>query len=125
MTVVRYILGVLLVLGALNAFAGGCYGLAGAKGIPTEWLRGSPFRDYFVPSLVLLVIVGGTFLVAGVAVFARWRHDRLLALAAGGIVSSWLAVQVAIIGYVSWMQPATAIAGAVVLGLARRLPKSS
>jgi peptidoglycan/LPS O-acetylase OafA/YrhL len=119
---VRYSLGTLLAFAALNAFAGGYYGLAGAKGVPKEWLRGSAFPDYFVPSLILVVIVGGSFLLATVAVFARWRHDRLLATAAAVIVFGWLAVQVAIIGYLSWMQPATAIGAALVLMLARRLP---
>src|SRR3954451_11178647 len=120
----RYSLGALLAFAALNAFAGGSYGLAGAKGIPREWLRGSPFPDYFVPSLVLVVVVGGTFLLATVAVFARWRHARVLAMAAAVIVFGWLAIEIAIIGYVSWMQPATAIGGALVLALAWRLRPS-
>ena len=121
----RYILGTLLAFAALNAFAGGAYGLAGAKGVPKEWLRGSPFPDYFLPSLVLVVVVGASFLLAAVAVFARWRHDRLLAIAAAAILFGWLAIEVAIIGYVSWMQPATAIGGALVLVLARQLPSPS
>ncbi len=119
----RYILGSLLTFAALNALAGGYYGLAGAKGVPKEWLRGSPFPDYFVPSLILVGVVGGSFVLAAVAVFARWRHDRLLAIAAAAIVLGWLAVEVAIIGHVSWMQPATAIGGALVLALAWKLEK--
>ena len=117
----RYGLGALLAFAALNAFAGGYYGLAGAKGVPREWLRGSPFPDYFVPSLILVVVVGGSLLWATVAVFARWRNDRLLAVAAAAIVFGWLAIEVAIIGYVSWMQPATAVGGALVLALAWQL----
>ncbi len=121
----RNILGALLGFAALNAFAGGSYGLLGAKGVPKDWLEGSPFRSYFVPSLILVVIVGGSFLLAAVAVFRRWRHDRFLTIAAAVVVFGWLATQVAIIGYVSWMQPATAIAGALVLLLAQRLPSPS
>ena len=117
----RWSLGVLLAFGALNAFGGGYYGMAGAEGVPTAWLEGSPFTDYFVPSLVLFVIVGGSFLLAAVAVLARRRSGRMLALGAGVIVLGWLTVQLAIIGYVSWMQPTTAIAGLVVLALASRL----
>lgn len=116
----RYALGALLAFGALNAFGGGVYGLLGAKGIPTDWLKGSPFDSYFVPSLILLVVVGGSFLIAAIAVFARWRMARLAALGAGAIVLCWIAVQLAIIGSVSWMQPATAIAGLLVLALACR-----
>jgi hypothetical protein len=118
----RYALGAVLGFAALNAFAGGYYGLAGAKGIPREWLRGSPFPDYFVPSLILAVVVGGSFLIATVAVFARWRHDRILAITAAVIVFGWLAIEVAIIGYVSWMQPATGIAGVLIVALAWQLP---
>ena len=121
---IRYSLGALLVFGAVNAFGGGYYGLSGAKGVPTEWLNGSPFPDYFVPSLILLVVVGGSFIVAAMAVFTGLRIARLAALAAGIVVLGWLAVQLAIIGYVSWMQPTTAIAGVLVLVLASLLPQS-
>ena len=121
----RYILGALLSFATLNAFAGGSFGLAGAKGVPKEWLHGSPFADYFVPSMILVVVVGGTLLLATVAVFARWRHDRRLAIVAASVLFGWLAVEVAIIGYVSWMQPATAIGGALILALAWQLPSPS
>jgi hypothetical protein len=120
---VHYALGGLLAFGALNAVAGGCYGLSGAKGVPTEWLAGSPFRDYFIPSLILLVIVGGSFLVAAVAVLAGLRIARATSFVAGVIVLVWIAAQVAIIGYVSWMQPVTAIGGLLVPALAWLPPK--
>jgi hypothetical protein len=122
-TAVRLTLGALLAFGALNAFGGAWYGLAGAKGVPTEWLEGSPFSSYFIPSLVLGIVVGGSFLLAAVAVFRRWRSARLLAFGAGAVVLGWLAVQVAIIGYISWMQPTTALAGALILALASQLPR--
>lgn len=121
---IRYSLGGLLVFGAVNAFGGGYYGLSGAKGVPTEWLEGSPFPDYFVPSLILMVVVGGSLIVAAMAVFTGLRVARLAALTAGIVVLGWLAVQLAIIGYVSWMQPTTAIAGAWVLVLGSLLPQS-
>jgi predicted CoA-binding protein len=119
---IRYSLGALLAVGALNAFGGGIYGLTGARAVPKEWLAGSPFRDYFLPSLILFAIVGGAFLVSAIAVFARWRRARLLAAAAGAIVLGWIAAQVWIIGYVSWLQPTTAIAGLLILALASLFP---
>jgi hypothetical protein len=102
---------------------GGYYGLTGAAGVPTEWLEGSPFRDYFVPSLILLVVVGGSFIVAAIAVFARLRAARFAVFVAALVVLGWLTVQMAIIGYVSWMQPATAVAGVLVLILGSQLPR--
>lgn len=118
----RYVLGALLAFGALNAFAGGYYGLSGAEGVPTEWLQGSPFRDYTIPSLILFVVVGGSLLVAAILVFARSGLARTCALFAGTILLIWLAVQVAIIGYVSWMQPATALGAILILSVALRSP---
>jgi len=100
-TAIRYLLGALLAFGAVNALAGGYYGLSGAKNVPTEWLKGSPFPDYFVPSLILLIVVGGSFMVAAIAVFTGLRIARLAALTAGIVVLCWLGVQLAIIGYVS------------------------
>ena len=119
----RYVLGGLLAFGALNAFAGGYYGMAGAEGVPKEWLEGGPFDDYFVPGLVLFVAVGGSFLAAAIAVLARLHIARTAAFAAGAIVLGWLTVETAIIGYVSWMQPATTIGGLLVLILAWLLPR--
>lgn len=114
-SVIRYLLGGLLAFGALNAFGGGVYGLSGAEGVPLELLEGSPFRTYFVPSLILLVIVGGSFLFAAIAVFAGSRVARVSALIAGAVVLVWIVVQVSVIGYVSWMQPATAVGGLLIL----------
>jgi len=68
--------------------------------------------------------VGGSFVVAAFAVFAGLRSARLAAFAAGLIVLGWLAVQLAIIGFVSWMQPTTGVAGGLVLVLGSLLPQS-
>jgi hypothetical protein len=120
----RYALGGLLAFGALNAFAGGYYGMAGAEDVPKEWLEGSPFDDYFIPGLVLFVVVGGSFLAAAIAVFAKLHMAPTAAFAAGGIVLGWLAVETAIVGYVSWMQPATTIGGLLVVLFAWLLPRT-
>jgi hypothetical protein len=122
---IRYLLGALLAFGAINAVAGGYYGLSGAPGVPLTWLAGSPFKDYFIPSLILFVVVGGAFLFAAVAVFARSRLARVSSFGAGAVVLVWIAVQFTIIGRVSWMQPATLIAGILVLILAWLMPSSS
>jgi hypothetical protein len=118
----RLILGLLLLLVALNAFGGGYYGMAGAPNVPTEWLEGSPFTSYFIPSLILAIVVGGSFLTASIAVFSRARWRRAAVIVAVAIAVGWLTVQLAIIGYVSWMQPVTAIATLIVAVLAARLP---
>ena len=119
---IRPLLAALLAFGAVNAFAGGYYGLSGAEGVPREWLAGSPFTDYFVPSLFLFGVVGGTLALAAVMVVRRHRLARAGAFAAAAILLGWIVVQVTIIGYVSWMQPATFAAGLLLLGLLSLLP---
>ncbi|HKR04567.1 MAG TPA: hypothetical protein VJY62_08010 [Bacteroidia bacterium] len=120
---VRCSLGALLAFSALNAFGGGYYAFAGAEGVPTEWLEGSPFSNYFIPGIILFVVVGGSFLLASISVFARLRFARQAAFISVAIVFIWLAVQLYIIGYVSWMQPTTAAVGCVILVPTWLLPK--
>lgn len=54
----KMILGVLLAFIAINAFGGGSYGMMSPKELPKEWLEGSPFSSFFIPSLILFVVVG-------------------------------------------------------------------
>ena len=119
----RYSLGALLLLVAINAFGGGYYGMAGAKDVPLEWLEKSPFDSYFVPGLILFVLVGGSCLFASIVVFKGHRLARYSSFICVAIIFTWLLVQVAIIGYVSWMQPTTAILSLLILLLALFLPK--
>lgn len=118
----RLALGGLLAALALNAFGGGLYGMAGAEGVPPEWLASSPFRSYVVPGLILFVVVGGSAAVAAVQVLRRAPRARRSATAAGLVLLVWIAAQVATIGYVSFLQPVMAVVAASILGMAWRLP---
>jgi hypothetical protein len=122
------LLGALFAFAALNAFGGGWYGMAGAEDVPVEWLNDTPFTSYFIPGLILFVIVGGAFLIAAVAFFRHHALAVTLGFVAVGIVLIWLTVQILMIGYVSWMQPATAIYAMILLVLllsARRVSSST
>jgi peptidoglycan/LPS O-acetylase OafA/YrhL len=88
-------------------------------------LSGSPFTGYFVPSFILFVVVGGALGLAAVMLNRRHHRARAVTIAAAAVFFAWIVVQVAIIGYVSWMQPATFAAGLVMLLLMSLLPSSS
>jgi protein-S-isoprenylcysteine O-methyltransferase Ste14 len=120
--IVRVCLGVLLAFLALNAFGGGYYGMSGAEGVPPELLEGSPFKNYFFPSLILFTVVGGMSLTAAVGVFAKSPFAKVFSYTLVILLFGWLTTQIAIIGYVSWMQPATAAAGFIILLLTAMLP---
>ena len=121
--IIRNTLGILLLIVALNAFGGGYYGIAGAEGVPLEWLKGSPFSNYVIPGIILIVVVGGSALIAAIAVFRKTKYARKAAFICGVIILIWLGVQISIIGYVSWMQPATTIAAVLILSLVWLMPK--
>jgi hypothetical protein len=108
----------LQLLVAANAVGGGIYGLAGAKDVPAEWLEGSPFSTYTVPSLFLLGVIGGGMIVATAAWLLRRRIAPWISLGMGTVLMSWIVAQVAIIGSVSWMQPASFAAGIAIAALA-------
>ncbi|HET7116634.1 MAG TPA: hypothetical protein VFI29_09095 [Hanamia sp.] len=122
---IRNILGVLLLLVAINAFGGGYYGMAGAIGVPIEWLQGSPFTSYFIPGLFLFTVIGGWALFASILVFMKKKFAPKAALISSEMVLLWLVVQISIIGYVSWMQPTTAVAAVLIILLAWNLPNCS
>src|SRR5690606_1850414 len=119
---IRYALGILLGILALNAIGGGYYGISGAKDVPVALLAGSPFKDYFIPSLFLFLVVGGSAFFACIAVFRRLPFAKKAAFASATILVLWLAVQVAIIGYMSWMQPVTAVVALIIFFLTWKLP---
>ena len=105
---------------ALNALGGGLYALAGARDVPREWLEGTPFEDYTIPG-ILLLIGAGVMVVAATMVLLRARSAAVVSGGAGALLVIWIIVQVAVIGYVSWMQPASFAAGLAIIGLARLL----
>lgn len=106
---------------AATAVGGAVFGLSGASNIPREWLRGSPFRDYRVPSLILGLAVGGSSMTAAAAAWHGSDCAAAAAVIAGAVLLGWIGAQVAIIGPRSVLQPAMAGIGAVLIGLGASL----
>lgn len=119
---IRWTLACLLALMALNAFAGGSYAMSGAQGVPVEWLEKTVFRDYFVPGMILFVVVGGSLAAAAYAVAQGHPRSKTAANLGGVLLLVWIGGQLVVIGYVSWMQRAVAAAALVIFALALMLP---
>jgi len=82
---------------ALTAAAGGVGLLAGINAPSVESLRGSPFRDYTIPGLSLLIVVGGVALLAAVLMIRRhWLAAHVSALA-GVVIIGFEIVEVLVI----------------------------
>lgn len=76
-----------------NAFwaaMGSWYLLGRAEPMPTEYLDDSPFSNYDGPGLILLLVVGGSSLLAAVARWRGWDSKSLLTIMAGAILLGWL-----------------------------------
>lgn len=73
-----------------------------ALGMDQAWLAGSPFRDFLIPGLFLLVVNGFAQLISGVL---AWRRHPLAAwggMLLGLFLMTWIMIQVAIVGF-SWL----------------------
>ena len=112
----------LLVFLSLGAGAGGCAILADPSGaflkMTPRDLAGSPFSDFLIPGLFLLVVLG---FGSALAAFLLWkrpgRTSRLFALALSATLLAWIAVQVAVIGYRGLLQPLYGALGVTLLVL--------
>ncbi len=85
----------------------------------TEMLAGSPFRDFRVPGLILLLVIGLGALVLAFGLYrtpswtwairlnpCKRRHWVLSAAIAYGVaLIIWIATEVLLIGFDSWLQP--------------------
>lgn len=111
----RYSLAIIILVVAINALGGGFYGMAGAKDVPLEWLKGSPFTSYFIPGLILFVVIGLGFLLTSVGLFMckRWAIQGSFLCGIGLFI--WICVQVYFIGRVSWLQPVMMVVGFVIM----------
>lgn len=124
MKTLRTILAGLHAIVALNALGGGFYGMTGAKGVPIEWLEGSPFENYFLPGLFLFIGIGCYNLIVS---FLLMKRERSIwpSFTASLILITWIAAQMAIIGFVSWLQPTMAVTALVMISLALVLKRHS
>ena len=114
-------------LGALQVFiglggVGGGFGLvtepSGANlGFLVEWLSKSPFSDYLVPGLVLLVVIGVGSVAGGVLSILRYRYASEIAAVLGAFLVIWITAQVWRIGLTIWLQPLYFGLGVVELAL--------
>ncbi|MHC4799101.1 MAG: hypothetical protein ACYTF1_20905, partial [Planctomycetota bacterium] len=74
-------------------------------GFALEQLSESPFDDYLIPGIVLLVVIGVGNLAGGVLSFLRYRYAGRIAAALGALLIMWIVAQVWWIGLLFWLQP--------------------
>ncbi|MHC4400743.1 MAG: hypothetical protein ACYTG0_13790 [Planctomycetota bacterium] len=98
-----YLLMAALLFQGLSGVAGG-FGLVtdptgSAVGIPVNWLRGSPFSDYLVPGLILLLVLGVFPLLVVYGLWMQHPWSWRAALLVGLALIVWIVVEILIVGY--------------------------
>ncbi len=122
--VARWSLVVLDAVVAVAAVFGGIGLYRDGMGMPDEWLDRTPFPDWRLPGLALLVLVAVPQLVAAVALAARARWAPGFALLMGAALVAWIVVQVAVLQQFHVMQPTIAAIGLVEALLARHVRRA-
>lgn len=107
---------------AVSAIAGGFAILAGWLAPPIEALEGSIFASYDVPALALLILVGGTAVVASIALIRHLNWAAAASVLAGLTLMAYLLVEVATLGLSTWLQPFYFVVALIMIVLALRLP---
>ncbi len=79
---------------------------ADATGPAARWLIGGSPLNAWVVATNLVMLVGGSSLLAMVAILARWPFGRMLGLGSGYLTLAWLAMQIVAVGPgASWRLP--------------------
>jgi hypothetical protein len=95
----------LLIFGTVSAGIGTFLALAlGGGGFPVELLDGTPFTSPTVPGLILGIGIGGTQLIASVALLRRLGSALLCAAVAGTAMLIWIFTEVAMLDGFQWLQ---------------------
>lgn len=84
---------------ALTAIGGGLALLSGAEGarFPLEWLQGTPFNSYTLPALLLTLVVGGSALLASIAIFRNLKNSVIFSFIAGSMLMGFIVVEILIL----------------------------
>ena len=74
-------------------------------GISTEVLIDTPFKDYLIPGILLLILIGLGHIFAAILSFQKNRFSHYIDVAIGFAMAIWIIVQLVMIGYQSFLQP--------------------
>jgi hypothetical protein len=89
--------------------------------LPLSLLEGTPFKNYFVPGLFLMVLVGLVNMVAVVTNMRRSNSRYNWAIAGGFMICGWIMAQVVLIRTLHWLHFVYFITGMLVILIAFQL----
>jgi len=92
---------------------------------PIEWLSNSPFTNYLIPGLVLLIVIGFGNVLGGAITFLRKKYSGSIAILLGVFLILYMIIEVFFVGLCNYLQPLYFILGVIVLIFGFKLSKLS
>ena len=130
--ILSYSLGALQLFIGITAVLGGFGLVSDPSGVtaktPLEWLKNSPFENYLVPGLILIIVIGGSHLFGGVFSFSSSSFSPIITATCGIVLVLFMSMEIWFIGLRNLMQPLYLVLGAILVFLClkqRRLMKKS
>jgi hypothetical protein len=128
---IRILLLVVEAIIGLGAIGGGIAILTGVfdQWLPLAWLQGTPFTDFTIPGLTLLIVIGGGMLLAAATILIQREWTVMLSAVMGLAMIGFEIVEVATIDrFPDAIIPSTlaqqglmAVLGLIIFGLASYL----
>jgi len=105
------------VFNGISAVGGGVALMTGVIPEQVTWVQHTGFPGLFFPGVILMAIVGGSSVVAAVAMLKRVDGWQLASLLAGVIMVFWIVGEIASIRAFHFLQVIYLITGALVMWL--------
>lgn len=86
-------------------------------GIPNDLLEGSPFSNYFIPSLILFTVIGLGHAFSGLAALKNSKYQGYISSVFSWALMIWIVVQCIIIETVDFLHVLYFILGLIGAGL--------
>ena len=110
---------ILLAFNGIGAVYGGIMLTSDPSGwklnMPVSMLEHSPFHDFLVPGLILLVVIGLGSLVVCALVILKIRRSASWVILMGFVLAVWIAVQMLMLRGVHYLQVIYALIGIVLM----------
>jgi len=107
MKTIRVIAILLMLFNAMGALFGGWSLIQDPTGrdlqMPMSFLEHSPFKDYFIPGIILLTVNGIFCLVAMFMTIFQAKHYIWMILAQGALLTGWIIIQMIMLHYIYYL----------------------
>lgn len=89
--------------------------------LPLSLLKDTPFKDYFIPGLLLTLLIGGSHFLA--VYYNLIRHPRRYnyAIAAGFLLCVWMIAQISVFNGILWADVTMILIGIMIVLIAYQL----